>query len=209
MYAYTKKNKRARIYATCASGLFLVLMVGVLSMSEIGQNQKEKQDTKVVAKEVAVPVISLPKAIEKAIRPFQVQANIVLDFYDGTQGEVASYSLFEGVYRMNQGIDYAYQNQNFDVLAVYSGTVEEVKEDPMFGHSVKVKSENISITYQSLTVPSLKVGDAIKQGDVIGKASTNIYSKDLGNHLHMVVSKNNQLVDPESIYGLSIQELNK
>ena len=130
-----------------------------------------------------------------------------MDFYDGSESEVDSFSQFEGVYRMNQGIDYAYQNEAFDVLAIFSGSVEEVKEDAMFGHTVKVKSDDLTITYQSLSAPTLQEGDAIKQGDVIAQAGVNIYGKDLGNHVHIVVSKGDRLIDPESIYGLAVKDI--
>ena len=62
-------------------------------------------------------------------------------------------------------------------------------------------------TYQSLSEVLVKNGDEIKNGEVIGKAGKNIYNKELGNHLHIVVTKGGQIRDPESVYGKTIEEL--
>lgn len=98
-------------------------------------------------------------------------------------------------------------DQEFDVLAIFSGEVVDVKEDPLFGQSCTIKSDQLTITYQSLKDMKKSVGDQVSQGDAISLASTNIYNKDLGNHLHIVVEKDGVRIDPEDIYGKSLQEL--
>ena len=45
-------------------------------------------------------------------------------------------------------------------------------------------------------------GDPVKQGMVIGVASSNIYQSSLKNHLHLVVEKNQQRIDPDSVFKL-------
>ena len=57
----------------------------------------------------------------------------MLEYFDGKDHEVDSMTKFEGVYRANQGIDYACNDEAFDVLAVFAGDVSEVKEDALFG----------------------------------------------------------------------------
>lgn len=58
---------------------------------------------------------------------------------------------FEGVYRPNQGLDYAYDRKVFEATAMLGGTVTEVKEDAMFGKSVTVKTgEDLEITLSEL-----------------------------------------------------------
>ena len=113
----------------------------------------------------------------------------------------------KGVYRANQGIDYACNDEAFDVLAVFAGDVSEVKEDALFGKSVTIKSKDLSITYQSLDDVALKQGDKVNQGDAIAKAGTNIYNKELGKHLHMVVEKNGTIIDPKTVFDKTLSEI--
>ena len=206
VYSYTKKgNKKARQYVLLGFSAVLVLSVGILSYSYM-QNQNKPADQSVFA-EAKIPVITLPPTSEKAIRPYNGEGKIVLDYYDGKTGDVESISEFEGVYRANQGIDYAMDNQNFDVVAIYGGSVSDVRDDALFGKTVVIKTGDVTITYQSLADTKLKKGDAVKQGDVISQASTNIYNKDLGNHVHIAVVKNGKIIDPESIYNQKASEI--
>lgn len=204
MYTYTKKKNHRKVLLI--GSMTLILIAAVLGLSYL-MTQKPTTDVPVSVEETTVPVIALPKEAEKAKRPYKVEANIVLDYYDGQEKDIQDMTKFEGTYRANQGIDYALDDQEFDVLAIFSGEVVDVKEDPLFGQSCTIKSDQLSITYQSLKDMKKSVGDQVNQGDAISLASTNIYNKDLGNHLHIVVEKDGVRIDPEDIYGKSLQEL--
>lgn len=205
MYSYTKKKKFPK--RKMIVGLSALLVVAVAFLSYEYTLNKEK-DTAVFQEE-DVPVLTLPAntSKEKAKKPFQVEAKVVLDYFDGSEGEVDSITEFEGVYRGNQGMDYALDNQEFDVTACFSGKVSEVKDDSVFGKSVTITTDDLDITYQSLKETSLKQGDEVKQGATIGKAGANIYNKDLGNHLHIVTTKTGTIIDPETIYDKTIEEI--
>lgn len=82
-----------------------------------------------------------------------------------------------------------------------------MKEDALFGKSVTIKSKDLSITYQSLDDVALKQGDKVNQGDAIAKAGTNIYNKELGKHLHMVVEKNGTIIDPKTVFDKTLSEI--
>lgn len=204
MYSYTKKNKKAKRIVT--GTLMVTLVAAVAGVSYMNRTVDEAEQP-VSKTEVNVPVISLPKGEEKAIRPYKVEAVIAIDYYDGSDTDIANMTKFEGTYRANQGIDYTFNEEAFDVLAILSGEVSDVKEDPLFGYSVSIKSDDITITYQSLQDMKKVVGDSVKQGDALSLASTNVYNKDLGNHVHIVVEKNGVRMDPEDIYGKSLTEL--
>lgn len=208
MYTYTKqkgpKAKKRMLFALTGT---LVLLVGVMSFSYMDSLSKKPEDLPVVA-DHDTPVIKLPAKSEKAIRPYNVNATLVLDYYDGNTGEVDSISEFEGTYRGNQGCDYSFENQEFDVVSILSGEVSEVKEDPLFGHTIKIKTGDIVITYQSMKDIIHKQGDQVKQGDILGKASTNIYNKDLGNHVHIVVDKSGVMIDPENVFDKKVNDIN-
>lgn len=204
MYSYTKKKNHRK--AIIIGSMTLMLAAAAVGVSYY-LSQDTSEDLPVSTKDISVPVIALPKEEEQAKRPYSVEASVVLDYYDGSESDVPSMTKFEGTYRANQGIDYAFNDEAFDVLAILSGEVTEIKDDPLFGHSCTIQSGDISITYQSLKDMTLTQGDSIKQGDVISLASTNIYNKDLGNHVHIVVEQNGVRMDPENLYGKTLADL--
>ena len=150
-------------------------------------------------------------ADETVAAPFAINAKEVLHFFDKTKSEdVLSQAVteFEGVYRPNQGLDYAYDGKVFEATAMLGGTVTEVKEDAMFGKSVTVKTgEDLEITYQSLSQVSVKKDQVVNQNDVLGLAGENVYNKDLGIHLHVVVQKDGKLIDPATVIGMKPAEI--
>lgn len=206
MYSYKKKKRFPKrslmVFMSC-----LCMCAAAYLTYEYTLQDKEAQTS--VFNEDTTPVLNLPQSdtIEKGVQPFSVDAKLVLDYYDGTDTKVASLTKFEGVYRGNQGMDYAFNDEAFDVLASFSGEVTEVKDDNIFGKTVTIHSDDLSITYQSLSEVAVKKGDKLKQKAIIGKAGTNIYNKDLGNHLHIVVEKNKVLIDPAVIIGKALTDI--
>lgn len=198
MYSYTKQmntvKKRFLIFLSC------VLIIGATFICYQYYGKKKERES-AVFHETKVPVLTLPNMQQKAILPFDGEVKTVLEYFDGKDHDVSSISKFEGVYRANQGIDYAKNDEAFDVLSIYGGNVVDVKNDELFGNTITIKSEDTEITYQSLSDIKYKKGDSINQKDVIGKAGKNIYNKELGNHVHVVVEKQGKIVDPKTIYG--------
>ena len=47
----------------------------------------------------------------------------------------------------------------------------------------------------------------VVEGDIIGTSGTCNISSNLGNHLHLEISNNGEMVDPESIFNKTIEEL--
>lgn len=204
MYTYTKKKNSTKKKMIFTLSFVLLLGVGVLSYTF--QQMEPKEDTPVF-NENPLPVIALPDSTEKGIRPYTVEAVIALNHYDPSNEEADDMTLFEGKYRGNEGIDYAFNDEAFDVVAIFSGTVSDIKEDPLFGHSITITSGDLVITYQSLSEITLTNGAEVKQGDVLGKASANVYNKDLNNHVHIVAKKGTTLLNPETLYDKTTSEI--
>ncbi len=188
-------------------GLGSILVIGCCAVL---LNQKETMKP-VFKEEVPLLKMTHEEKVEKvtAIRPFKVEAKKVMEYYDGQKHDVDSITKFEGVYRSNQGIDYTFQDEAFDVIASLDGVVSEVKDDPIFGKSITIQSDQIKITYQSLSSVEVQLNQNVKQNDIIGKAGESIYHKELGNHLHYVVSVSDKIIDPESIYEKTKEEIVK
>lgn len=145
------------------------------------------------------------KTIENLKSPVKDGVGIVRYFYNKDDDETKqnqSLILFEGVYRPNQGIDYSYKNEAFDIMAAMSGTVTKKTNDPVLGWVVTItNSDKISTTYESLSKVSVEVNQTVKQGDVIGSSGENVYEADLKNHLHFILQKEDQLFNPEKYIG--------
>lgn len=141
------------------------------------------------------------KTIETLKSPVKDGIGIVRYYYnkdDDASKQEQSLILFEGVYRPNQGVDYANKNETFDVLASISGTVTKKTNDPVLGWIVTItNSDKISTTYQSLSQVNVEVNATVKQGDVIGTSGENVYEADLKNHLHFILQKDEKMYNPE------------
>ena len=147
--------------------------------------------------EEAEPVINTK---EKMISPYTDQTVTVGKSYYDYKADAAtqekSIIYHDNTYLQNSGTDFISENV-FDVVSVLDGSVTDVKEDDTLGKIVEIKHDNgyVSI-YQSLSEISVKKGDMVTQGQVIGKSGTNELDKDMGNHLHFELYVNGQVVDP-------------
>lgn len=104
----------------------------------------------------------------------------------------------ENTYYQNTGTDFI-SEEIFDVVAIASGTIINVKEDDTVGKTVEIQHDNGLVSmYQSLSEVTVKKGDIITKGQTIGKSGTNTLDKDLGNHLHLEIFENSNPVNPEN-----------
>ena len=143
------------------------------------------------------PVI---KEITMMINPYtDTTVSIGKNYYDykaDAETQEKSIVYHDNTYMQNSGTDFVGEKV-FDVVAVLDGSITDVKEDETLGKVVEIKHESgyVSI-YQSLSEVSVKKGDVVTQGQVIGKSGTNELDKDMGNHLHFELYVNGQVVDP-------------
>jgi len=149
--------------------------------------------------EETIPVINSSK---KIINPY-VDSTVTIgktyyDYKGNEEEQVKSIILHDNTYMQNTGIDYV-SEEEFEVIAILEGTVVEVKEDEIVGKTVEIKHDNGYVSvYQSLSDVSVKKGDVIAQGQLIGKSGINELDKDLGNHLHFEIYVNGQASNPEN-----------
>ncbi len=88
---------------------------------------------------------------------------------------------------------------NSDVYAVLDGTVSEIYNDYLEGTVMVIShANNLKSVYGSLDDNiTLKVGDTVKKGDIIGKVSASSASElNEGTHLHFEMLENEKEVDP-------------
>lgn len=127
--------------------------------------------------------------------------------YKGTaENQEKSIIYYDGTYMQNSGIDYVSETE-FDVISILDGEIIEVKEDNALGKIVEVKHKNNYISvYQSLSNTTVKKGDTISQGQIIGKSGTNELDKAMGNHLHFELFYNGKVVNPLEHLNKEIEE---
>lgn len=102
----------------------------------------------------------------------------------------------------HQGLDFACTERQ-QVVAVYSGTITKIENSMMNGTVVYLKvSDELTVVYKGLASDvSVKEGDKVSKGQLIGCVSTILSENADGIHLHLEVLKNNELKDPTEYFS--------
>ena len=95
-----------------------------------------------------------------------------------------------------------------DILSALSGKVLTVKDEVLKGTVVTVEHENgVKTIYTGVYDVTVKAGDDIEQGDVIGKTGTSQLEPDSGNVVHFEVMKDNNKLNPEDVINTKLGDL--
>lgn len=142
------------------------------------------------------------------------QAEIVTKFYDydaDQEDQENALVRFNNMFYQSTGVDIASADgEPFDVKASLSGTVTEVKEDPILGNVVSIEHQNgVETYYASLGEVDVKAGSKVKQGDTIGIAGKNLFGKDNGTHVHFEIRKDGKEVNPEAFFNQPVSKLDE
>jgi len=102
------------------------------------------------------------------------------------------------IYRPHRGIDYA-ASAGTPVQTIGDGKVVKISYDRASGNYIKIRHNGVYTSgYMHLQRrPNLKVGQYVKQGDVIGRVGATGYAT--GPHLDFRIWKNGQLVNPGNV----------
>ena len=112
-------------------------------------------------------------------------------------GELVKYEAL-GEWRTHDGIDIACEVGS-EIKAAADGKITAVNTDPLWGTVVEITHKgNIISIYGGLSPEvSVKVGDEVKAGDVIGTlGETNLAEVDMNSHLHFAMKENGKFIDP-------------
>ncbi|MDL4838869.1 M23 family metallopeptidase [Aquibacillus rhizosphaerae] len=157
------------------------------------------------------PVVSQQEIVKMPVAE-ENQTEIVTKFYDydaGSEDQEKALVLYDNKYYQSDGVDFASANgESFDVTASLSGTVTEVKEDPLLGNLIKIDHGNdISTYYASLENVLVESGAEVKQGDAIATAGRNLFGQASGTHVHFELRKNGEPVNPEDYFNQSMADI--
>ena len=112
-------------------------------------------------------------------------------------GELVKYDALDE-WRTHDGIDISGE-VGTEIKAAGDGKIVSVTNDPLWGTVVEISHEgNVTTIYSGLAPEvSLKTGDEVKAGDIIGKlGETNLAEVDKDSHLHFAMKENGKFIDP-------------
>lgn len=197
------------IYALVVAVVFTCLYILGNTIND-GFQSPSKNNVKDVLIEEDIPV---NKEIEstKILKPYNGEnVTIVNKFYEKDADEKTqqnSLIYYENIYMQNTGILYNSDKQ-FNVIAVLDGTVKNIKEDKILGNVIEIEhGTNLTAFYQSVDNIKVKVGDQVKQGDLIATSGANNIENTKDNCLHFQVYNQGQLLNPETFYTMNLNEL--
>ncbi|MEQ6378037.1 M23 family metallopeptidase [Bacillaceae bacterium S4-13-58] len=141
-----------------------------------------------------------------------IETEIVTKFYDYDASEEDQRNalvFYNNRYYQSSGIDISRQDgESFDVTAALSGTVVEVKEDPLLGYVVTLSHDNgITTHYASLEDVTLQAGSEVRQGETIGTAGRNLFGQASGTHVHFEVWKDDVQLNPETFINKPVSDI--
>ncbi len=190
----------------------ILLIIGsvVLLVSGINNYLKESVDYDYSIKNVfenTLPVVNTNKLIVKPYLSENVSIGKYFYDYEGEKDEQEkSLVYYEDTYMQNSGVDYI-SNNAFDVVAILDGEVISVEKDETLGNIVQIKHENDLISiYQGIEEVTLKKGDKINQGQIIGTSGTSKVNPEYNSTLHFEIYYKGEIMDPENLYSLSIED---
>ena len=199
-----KKLKLKRFAVIGIYGAILLTALGgtfLVSQSFSGATDEEETvdyvDDSIIQNDV--PVVQTEEL--KVLKPYSDTSVTIEKYFYDYQGDQTqqekSIVYHENTYIQNSGMDFKAENI-FDVISILPGTVLDVRDDELMGKTIEIKHEDgtyISV-YQSLSEVSVKKGDTVTQGQVIGKSGENTIDKEMGNHLHFELYQDGVIVDP-------------
>lgn len=125
---------------------------------------------------------------------------------DSDDRKMDSIVVFKNTYMMNTGVDYV-DNDVFNVINIYEGTVVDVKKDDLVGESVTVRHNGDLISvYSGLKDVKVSKGEVLRKYDVIASSGTSVINSNLGNHLHFEINFKDKYIDPVKCLNKSIEE---
>jgi len=207
-----KKKLKLKPYVMPSIYVVAIMVFVIGAMTTLEDVPERVEDVTYVSNVILsndTPVVSTIDVI--IIRPYNDgEVKIGKNFYDYSSDEQSqqnSIVYYENTYMQNSGIDYV-KVDSFDVISILKGTVISVNNNELLGNTIEIKHDNNLISiYQSLENVTVKEGDTVEQGQVLGKSGTSKINKDLGKHLHFELFKEGQVVNPEDYYNKNIKDI--
>ncbi|MEH7334246.1 M23 family metallopeptidase [Neobacillus drentensis] len=193
-----------------------IILTGVLWYQASGSktDKYDYKSTDIAGKKNQAPAVEVNKALENFKMPVAMENAPVIktkfyDFNAKPEDQEAALVYYDNTYNQSTGVDITVKNgEAFDVLASLSGTVTRVEEDAVLGNVIEIEHDNGVVTqYQSVKDIKVKVGDEVKQGQVLAKAGQSLFNEKAGTHVHFEIRKDGVAVNPTNYFNKSLSAL--
>lgn len=209
-----KKKLKLKPYVIPSVYILIITIFSISAMSTFEDIPEEKEQIKYVSNVIFsndTPVISTDTKAVMISRPYiDTDVKIGKNFYNYKSDEETqnnSIVNYENTYIQNSGVDYV-KSDVFQVISILDGTVVSVNNNELLGNTIEIQHDkNLISVYQSLSTVTVKEGDTVVQGQIIGKTGECKLNSELGNHLHFELFKEGQVVNPEEYYNKNIKDL--
>lgn len=185
----------------------LVVIVSLFLSIEVIDEEEQLTYVNDTILDEYVPVVNVEETIKKPFTDNNVTISKNYYDYQASEEEQTNSILYhENTYIQNTGINYKSDN-SFDIVSILSGEVIEVEEKELLGKSVTIRHDNELISvYQSLGEVTVKKGDKVLTGQVIGKSGSCDLITDSKNNLHFELYASGTITDPEIYYNKKLSD---
>ncbi len=219
------KNQNAFLRQISKNGLYIILFLCVLAVGISGYVMYRVQEEEVPTAEEVLqveepvfeyepivipeePVVAQEKPKDNE-NPAEVPVlNLKPSYVTAVRGEILNAftgdemvkSKTFGDWRTHAGIDISAKIGS-EVCAISDGTVKDVYEDALMGHTVVIEHKEVISKYSNLSPEiTVKKGDKITVGTVIGEVGSSAAGECMEvEHLHLEVLRDGVQVDPMSL----------
>ncbi len=206
-----KKFVLPTIYTIAITSVFVSIVLIGKTLNSYVKEDINSYVVNALLDEEATPVMNLTN--DKVVKPFTAQDVVISkNFYENEADEETqqkSLIYYENTYMQNSGVLYTAENP-YDIVAVLDGKVAEIKEDEILGNVLVIEhNSDLKTTYQSISDIKVKVGDEVKQGDIIATSGENKLNDANKNCLLFEVYNKGQLINPEKFYEMDLKALSE
>ncbi len=197
-----KKRLKYQYAFILAGIIFVIPLLLIATLVQTNLKKEPIAEPDYVFDEVVEPSLPVVNTTTRIINPYLDNSVTIGKKYYDYKGEedsqINSIIKHDNTYLQNTGIDFISET-TFDVISILDGTVIETTEDDISGKTVEIKHNNgYTSIYKSLSEVTVKKGEKVNQGQILGKSGTTEIDKDLGNHLHFEMYENGGAVNPEN-----------
>ncbi len=129
------------------------------------------------------------------------------DYKSDAKNQKDSIIYYKGTYFQNNGVDYSSKDE-FEIVSILDGEVISIEDNDVYGKILKIKhNDNLISVYSNIKDVLVNVGYKTTTGEIIATSNKSIYENDERNLFHFEIYYKDKTMNPESIYTLSVSEL--
>ncbi len=208
---YMKKKLVLKPFVLPTIYITLIVSLMILAVNTLYRDNSQDKVNEFISEDIfdeTIPVINTEENyVLSPYRGDNVTEKIgYYNYQSDEKSQEKSIIQYENTYLQNSGITYSSENE-FDVIAIMDGKVTKIYDNELLGTVIEVThNNNVISVYQTINNTSLKQGDEVTAGTVLGQASVCKIFK-TGYNLHFEIIKDGLTIDPNTIIGKNIKEI--